>query len=171
MSIEYKWNIPKVPLFNAKSAQMVFNKEATRSLNIMTSVVSTNVSFSAPAGATGRLKNSIGTSVSNNVGRVFTGVKYAGVIERGRRAAPVSMDADLERWIRLSKKGQRYFASLKAKYPKITIRGAAFILRRSMKLKPRKPNPFFSRGVKRSEKRLRLEAGVLNRRLAVGLMT
>ena len=173
MTVQFKWKIPKIPLFNHKEASALFQKEGTKTLNIMTTVVSTNIQFSAPVGATGELKNTIGTSVSYPVGSTFTSKKYAPVIEKGRKAAPVSAQADasLSAWIRLSTKGQKYFSALKQKYPKIKLKGAIFLLKRSMKRKKRKANPFFSRGIRRSEKRLRLESGLLNRRLAQGLMT
>ena len=172
MTVKFEWKIPKIPLFNPKQANALFDKQINKSLNTMTTVVQTNISFDAPAGATGRLKNSIGTSISTNKGRVFTGVNYAPVIEKGRKAAPVSSSADigLRNWIRQSTKGKLYFSGLKSRYPKITLKSAIFLLKRSMKRKKRKPNPFFSRGVKRSEKRLRLESGILLRNLAIGLM-
>jgi len=170
MTVKFKWNIPDIPLFDSKQAQALFNKEATRSLNIMVEVARTNIVFAAPVGHTGRLRQ-IGTSVANNVGRVFPTVNYAPVIEAGRRAGKFPPTTPLIQWIRLSKKGQRYLANLKRRYPRITVRQAAFLLGRSMKRRKRKANPFFSRGIKRSQKRLRLEAGILNRRLAVGLMT
>lgn len=171
--VKFEWKIPKIPLFNPKQANALFDKQINLSLNAMTTVVQTNISFGAPAGATGRLKNTIGTLISKNKGRVFTGVNYAPVIEVGRKAAPVSAKADisLSNWIRQSTKGRAYFSGLKSKYPKITIKGAIYLLKRSLGRKKRKANPFFARGIKRSQKRLRLESGILARKLAIGLMT
>ena len=180
MTIKFQWKIPKIPLFNPSAANALFDKQIHKTLNTMTETVRTNIVWSAPAGATGLLKK-IGTSVSGSKGKVFTTVNYAAVIEVGRRAAPVSAKADksLTDWLRQTRKGRRMliiarnFMMKKRKSKPSTvqvIKSALFLLKRSMKRKKRKANPFFARGVKRSEKRLRLESGILLRKLAQGLM-
>lgn len=178
--LNYKWNIPNTALFNTQKGIALFKNVTQKRLTNMTSVVKTNVKFSAPVGATTRLRNTVNEEVKGNTGFVFTGVNYAPVIEAGRRAKPVSRAADpsLIRWLRKTRKGRRMLLiarQMMMRYRKSkpstaqVIKSALFVLKRSMKLRKRKPNPFFKRGVRRSDKRLKFEAAALLRDLAMGL--
>lgn len=178
--LNYKWKIPDTALFNTQKGQTLFNRVTTKRLTAMTSVVKTNVKFSAPVGATSRLKNTINDEVSKNTGRVFTGVNYAPIIEAGRKPGPVSPAADpgLIRWLRKTRKGRKMLLIARQMMMRSgrrrpstiqVIKSALFILKRSLKRRARKPNPFFKRGVDRSQKRLRTESAALLRDLATGL--
>ena len=103
--MKYSWNVPRAPLFVESLGKALISKQVKSTLNDMTSIVKANVQFEAPVGASAMLRNKIGTAITGLIGKVFTGVSYAIVIEKGRRAAPVSRDANLEVWIRRSRKG------------------------------------------------------------------
>lgn len=169
--MQFKWKVPKIALLDLTQSKQVMLQAINKGLNSMTEVVSTNIVWGAPAGATGRLKGTVGTSVSKYSGKVFTGVKYAPVIEVGRAAGKYPPSKQLINWIRLSTKGQKYYSNLKSKFGKITLKSAAFLLARSMYKRKRKANPFFQRGIDRSQKRLRLESGIMLRQIAGGLMS
>ena len=178
--LNYNWKIPNTALFNTQKGKALFNKVTQKHLTNMTTVVKTNVKFSAPVGATTRLRNTINDEIRGNKGLVFTGVNYAPIIEVGRRPGPVAQAAtpSLVRWLRKTRKGRRMLLitremmmrNRKSKPSTAqVIRSAVYLLRRSMKRKARKPNPFFARGIKRSQKRLKFEANTMLRELAIGL--
>ena len=169
--VEYRWKIPDIALYSEGKSKEVFTKNATRTLNNMTIILEQNMKKTAPVGHTAQLINSIQTAVKGFTGSVFSTAKYASIINRGRGAAPVSRDASIEAWIRLSKKGQLYLSSLRATYgPKTSIKQAAFLLRRSMKRRPRKANPFWDRGRKKSVPGLEKEANKFLTNLKNGLL-
>ncbi len=153
MSVTFK--IPKISLFNIGKATKTIMDVQRGAMDDILITVQRNVKLEAPVGHTGQLRNNIFTENLGDFGKVFATAEYAPVIEFGRRAAPVSRNADLIRWIRLSTKGQAYFSGLKQRFPKVTLKGAAFLLRRSMKRKARKANPFFEKGFDNSAGRLK----------------
>lgn len=164
-----KFKVPKSALFVPQKFTALMAKTTNVAVNDMTEVLKFNIRKEAPVGATTQLKNTVQSTVNKNVGRVFTGVDYAVVIEKGRRAAPVARGANLKIWIRRSKKGQAYFAALKSKYKNITLAGADFLLRRSLKNKKRNPDPFFERGINDSKSTLRKIQSDTLKKMAIGL--
>lgn len=168
--MKYDLKIPKIKLFDKTEAMKFVKAETQKTIDIMTSKVQANVKFGAPVGVTSELRNTIYTSRTGFTGRVYSGVDYGIIIEKGRKKAPVSY-RHLVRWVQKSRKGQMYLATLRSnkKYKNITAVGAAVMLARSMGKKARKPNPFFSKGVKRSSKTLTREPLILLEILSRGL--
>ena len=146
--------VPKISLFSKTRSKEVIRKIQKRGLNDMLLTFQRNIKTEAPKGATADLKNNIFTENFTTHGKVFATAPYANVIEKGRRAAPVAQEADIEGWIRRSTSGRAYQAALRAKFPKITLKGMEFLLRRSLKRKKREPNPFFERGIEKSTARI-----------------
>jgi len=151
-----------------RRAKSIITAEVNKSFQGLSAVIQSNVIFSAPVGATGQLRNSIESEVGVNQLEVFTALSYAPVIEQGRKAAPVSSSADqaLALWIRKSTKGSKWYSNFKSKYPKTTIKQAVYVLKRSMRRKARKPNPFFERGVSQSQGAIKKRIKSLSARIA-----
>lgn len=147
--ISFTWKIPKSPIFNEKLAKPFLESQRAKIFSKILPVYQAGIILKAPVGATARLRNSIQMKVTTENGSVFTDLAYAVPVNDGRAAAPVaeSADASLSAWIRRSAKGQAFFAGLKARYPKITLQGAIFILKRSKKEKPTPGQSFFEAGV------------------------
>lgn len=172
LAIEVKWKVPNTPLHSPPKARKLFDKEILRSLNLATEIVATQARFQAPRGAIGHLWESINTEVQRRRGLVYVGAKYGLVIEYGRKAKPVAASAipSLTAWVRLSTKGRKYFAALQKRYPRVTVAGAVYLLRRSMKRRARKPNPFMHRAYRKSRPFLKKERARLAERLANGMV-
>lgn len=152
---------PNIMLFKESAAQQMIDRETMKTINRALITIGNRVRSLTPVGASGDLRSSIRSSVkmrrNDIIGRLFTGKKYAMVVEEGRKASPVSKTGQrsLKRWIMLSSKGRAYFDGLRSKYPKITLKQATFLLARSLKRKKRKGQKFFSTGVK--ETRVQVE--------------
>lgn len=141
----------------SRDGERIFRKQITRSLNAITARVQTEMKLVAPVGATGFLRNSIGTEVSGTQGTVFVGAEYAESVNNGRRAAPVGREADtsLIRWLTKSTKGRDFLGLVRSKWAKKAseeqvIRSALFILKRSMKKRKREGQKFFEKGINAS---------------------
>ncbi len=147
--ISFKWKVPRSPLFNETLAKPYTESQKSKIFAKILPVYQAGIILKAPVGATARLRNSIQMKVTPDNGSVFTDLSYAVPVNDGRDAAPVaaSADASLSAWIRRSSKGQAFFSALRSKYPKITVEGAIFILKRSKKEKPTPGQTFFEKGV------------------------
>lgn len=164
---------PNIPLFNVAKAQKLFATDITKTLDTMMNKTVNNLMFTAPTGATNQLRNSIDSErIGKMAGRVFVGVNYGVIIEKGRRPAPVASSAipGLIRWLRSSKKGRTYYASLQQRYKKMSYKSAAYALAAKLKKYGFKKNPFFDRGVKRTRKVYRNESKYLLAKIARGLV-
>ncbi|KKL59746.1 hypothetical protein LCGC14_2212260, partial [marine sediment metagenome] len=87
--------IPKIALFSKTRSTEVIKKIQKRNLNDMLITYQRNIKTEAPVGATSQLLNNIFTENFTTFGKVFATAPYADVIEQGRRAKPVSMEADI----------------------------------------------------------------------------
>lgn len=147
--ISFQWKVPRSPIFDEKLAKPYTESQKSKIFAKILPVYQSGIILKAPVGATARLRNSIQMKVTTDSGSVFTDLGYAVPVNDGRDAAPVAASADpsLSAWIRRSTKGQAWFAALKGKYPKITVEGAIFILKRSKKQKATPGQTFFEKGV------------------------
>lgn len=154
---EIKIKSSDFPIFDKKDTRAT-EKESMNKLNNILLTIQNHVAIVTPVGATGSLRSSLKTTIRKTkigkmIGSVLFGKKYAGAVNDGRKASPVSKlgQKSLRRWIQKSTKGRSYFNSLKDKYPKITLRSAVFLLARSMKQKERKGQEFFEKGIKNAK--------------------
>lgn len=147
--IAFTWKIPQKPIYNAALAIPYLAKNRINVFNKILPIIQSGIVIKTPVGATSRLRNSILTKVEGDTGSVFTDLEYAVAVNDGRRAAPVAASADpsLSKWIRLSKRGQQFFAALKQKNPNITVEGAIFLLKRGKKAKATPGQNFFEKGI------------------------
>ena len=149
--IKFNYKLPKSAIFNPEKAQALFGTQMTSTINDIVSVIKINIQNEAPVGDTAQLRNTIGTTVSQRRGTVFTGVDYAIVVEQGRAAGKRQPPSDaLINWLRRTAKGQSLFGKMKSKNPRITYKSAAYVLSRSIGKKGIKANPFFDRGINKS---------------------
>jgi len=178
--IKFKYKFPKTALFDPAKTQKLFGTKIKSAMNDILSVARLSIQKEAPKGATSQLINTIGTSQSENKGLVYTGVDYAVVIEKGRKAAPVSQAADqsLTMWMRKSRKGRSYLLKVREIMMKKrrtkpstaqVIKSALFLLKRSMQKKKREPNPFFDRGINKARPLIRKISQNLLKEIAQGL--
>lgn len=169
-----KWKIPHIALLNDKVAIQKFTSLSGGFVDSVLLEYQKKIVDEAPVGATGLLKNTIFTERNSPTkGRVYLNTKYGVVVNSGRKASPVSASADpsLEAWIKRSTSGRAFFSGLQVSYPKITIKQAIFLLKRSKKKKPTKANPFFNRGKMKASPRVSKLYSSFVSNLAKELMT
>jgi hypothetical protein len=156
-----KLKVPKTGMFT-KGIRNIYDKEVARTLDIGLENFRNQVVFRVPIGATKRLVNSVMTERKGDTGKVFVNAKpYDIVVERGRRAAPVSKNADNDiiRWLRLSPSGQKFVAKIRASMAqkgRVTneqaLKRALFLLKISKKHKPTKGKFYFRNGIRAGKK-------------------
>lgn len=175
--IAFKYKVPNLAVLNAEKGAKVTQKLISKYLSDIIPEIQTNIKVKAPVGATGSLRDGIQMKITGNTGRVFTTAPYSAVIERGRKAAPVSQKADpsLARWLKATDKGNRMLAITRKMMMKnrrtapsevAVMRSAIFILKRSMKLRKRKPNPYFSKGIDNSAPYIRKRTTLFSKQIA-----
>ena len=168
--IAFKIKPPKTALFDLSKAQKMFKKDIKAFLSDVIPTLQTSIRNEAPHGNTGNLKNTIGTSIKDLIGSVFTGTNYAVVVEKGR--APGKRNppaAALMSWLRLSTAGRAYMSAMRQKIKNLTYQTAAFILSRSIGKKGIKPNPFFTRGIDKRKQYVAQKGSVLLDTIIKGL--
>lgn len=178
--VKFKFDTKGIALFNLNKASTRIKKLAKTSLNSMLGTAQRNIGIQAPVGATGQLRDDVSLEIRELSGRVFAGSPYAIVINDGRKASPVSKDADpsLIRWLRVTRKGRKMLVWTRANMMKNrkskpstdqVIKSALYILKRSMKNKARPANPFFDRGIEKSQPFIKQESDRYIKDLAVAL--
>jgi len=179
--IKFNYKLPKSAIFNPEKAQALFGTQMTSTINDIVSVIKINIQNEAPVGATSQLRNTIGSTVTPKRGVVFTGVDYAVVIEKGRKAAPVAKAANesLKKWMQTTRKGRSFLLNVrkmmmeKRKTNPSTeqvMKSALYVLKRSMKRKKREPNPFFDRGIDKSKAVIKRLSRELLKLIAAGMV-
>jgi hypothetical protein len=176
----FRFDTKNIPLFNPRTASERIKSLAKRTLAEMLGTTSFNIKKEAPHGATHNLFNEINTELRPMSGRVFAGAPYSIIIEKGRRAKPVAKSADdsLMSWLRKSHGGMSMLAGVRKMMTKKgrkpptkeqVLRSALFLLKRSMKKKKRKANPFFARGIEKAQPFLKKSADKYIKDLAKAL--
>ena len=138
--------VPNIALFNTAKALTVYDKLATKYVDAITSTFQASIISKAPTGGSGRLKNSIKTKRKKYTGIVYPSVKYAEFVERGRRAGRMPPSKRLVNWLKRSRKGRNRFQALKARYPRITYKSAAYLVARAIGKHGTRPTWFWSKG-------------------------
>lgn len=154
--IKYKWNVPKAPIFHSKEAATYFKNNRLKIFSSIMPVLQSGVVSSTPVGASGLLRKSFVITYGKDA-RLTSSLQYAAAVNDGRRAAPVDLSAKegIIKWIRLTNRGQAYFAALREKYKKITHEQAAFLLMRSKKRRKTPGQFFFEAGLESVQKVVR----------------
>lgn len=147
--INFKWKVPKSPLFDSKLAGPFLAKNRKLVFASIMPLYQTGIIMAAPVGATGLLRKNVLIHYGDMKSAIANEVEYAAAVNDGRKAAPIAMEAQLslEKWVRLSSAGRSWFAALKAKYKKITVEQAVNILRWSKKKKRTPGKRFFEKGI------------------------
>lgn len=142
--------IQQSALFNTAKAQQILAEESQSTLDRIIPKIHTSVVKAAPIGADGRLAGSIGFDLRPKAGRVFVGVAYGAVVERGRAPGSFPPIRPIQRWLSGSVKGRKWFDDImaagvvKALRAADRLRQAAFIKARAIFRHGTKAQPFFS---------------------------
>jgi hypothetical protein len=168
--MNFKFKTPDIPLFDIGKAKRLFGNEITRALDTMADETVKNVVMEAPK-ASGQLINHVKSERVNALSaRAFVDVDYGVVVEKGRRRNKRQPPIDaLINWMKRSAQGSAYYNALKSSYKRITYKSAAYVLARSIGKKGIKANPFFHRGVKKTESVYLHEAEKLMDRIMKGI--
>ena len=169
--MKFEFKTPDIPLFNIKKAQALFQKEITRALDTMSNETVNKVVMEAPKG-TGELASRVKSERVNALSaRAFVDVDYGVVVEKGRRPNKRQPPTTaLIRWMKKTRQGSSYYAGLRSQYKNISLKGAAFILARSIGKKGFPANPFFNRGVTKTQPVYNKEAEKLLTKIMKGLV-
>ena len=168
--MKFKFTTPAIPLFDINKAKKLFGTEIKRALDTMSGETVKNVVMEAPRG-TGELINHVKSERVNDVtARAFVDVDYGIVVEKGRRPNQTPPPYNpLKRWILSTKQGKSWFAAVQSKYKNITLMGAVAMLSKSIGKKGFAGNPFFNRGVTKTEKVYQRESEILLTKIMEGL--
>jgi hypothetical protein len=146
--ITFKWKVPDKPIFKEARTREYFAQNKLRIFNMIMPTIQAGVVSRTPVGATGNLRKSFLITYGDKA-KLTSDLEYAPATNDGRRAKPVALEAKagIIKWIRLSTRGQDYFAALREKYKKITHEQAAFLLMRAKKRHATPGQKFFEAGI------------------------
>ena len=131
-----------------RASDQVINREGGRAMDLSVKTIERVAKPLTPVGVSGRLRNSIGSSVSistsqiiGKVGSTLRGELYPSVIEGGRRPGAAMPPPDkLTRWVQL-----------RLRVPANQARGVAFTVARSIARKGIKGRRMLQRGFEQSK--------------------
>jgi hypothetical protein len=161
---------PDIAFFDMAKVKSIFGKRIGGSIAEVLENSRNEIFRRAPHGVSGYLKSTIGTNQPSYFeGEVFVTAPYAIIVERGRRAAPVSQSADagLIRWLTKTRQGIEFVSAIRMKYfanaarrvnsqaqasqlEQQVLKSALFILKRS-KARKKTPGQYYFRDGKRQD--------------------
>lgn len=154
--IKFTWKVPNTPIFKESQAKNYFAQNKPLLFATIMPILQSGVVSNTPVGAMGVLRKSFVIKYGDK-SELTSDTEYAAAVNDGRRAKPVSAEADhsITKWLRLSTRGQAFMAALRGSYPnvkeKALLRSALFILKRAKKKRATPGQHFFEAGLKSVE--------------------